>query len=258
MKRTYLIMLLFILAFPAFAQQEKALKAGGQAVVHGSEMAGAITRQMATQAMSRSAAALRSAQIVNLSGKPTLKIRLENPRPVSQAKLLPVHLLTPQKMRDLVFSREGLFIPEIIDAEEWTWFRGMQLKNLAELENVVKNGLELSKSHYEGKIHTTPALNIALGYTFPSRYSSVAEEDEKIIPVLVTIPYTRELEEEHAFYEDGFQYVFEKDVPTKYMRDILVFWSADGEPGWYKVTFENNELIFTPVRGKLQGLEFGN
>lgn len=252
MKKLTILCVICLCVSPTFAQADKAGDAaitGVKAATRGAELAAGVTRKVAAQVIDQ-AAFSRLAQIVNLPSKPPIKFRAEQVPTAPYAAVAPVRLLTPLKMRKIVFDGEGLYVPEKLgNSDEWLLFRGMQFNSLAELENMMRKGLEISKSNYKNKIHTTPALNIALGYTFPSRYSSVAEEGKKIIPVLVTIPYTQAMERGNSFYADGFQYVFEKDVAAQYMGDVFVFWALDKKPGWHKVTLENNELLFTPVPG---------
>lgn len=244
MKKWVLCLVFAALSTSAFAQRQ--IKTAAKAGVQRANLMRKVSSQM-----QRSGFHLPLAQLVNLPGNPAFKIQIPADVNYMPNKILPVKLLAPSQMRNIILSEKGMYVPDVSNSKNFLLYRGMQLHSMAEIENLMSVGLEKSRSNYAGKIHMTPALNIALGYTFPSRRGSVAEEGKKNIPVLVTVPYTAELVNETSFYEDGFQYVFESDIPARQVGEVMVFWSVEGKTGWYKVILEGKELVFVPVPSKL-------
>ncbi|MBO4675903.1 MAG: hypothetical protein J5601_07475, partial [Elusimicrobiaceae bacterium] len=146
------------------------------------------------------------------------------------------------------------FLPEDILENKESFYRGMRLGKLDEVKNLLVNGLELDKTNYSGEIYASLQVSISLWY------ATIGNEN---LPVLIQIPATETLrsyapeafptEGKHApkAFRTGEVCVFRRDIPARFISNIWVFLEVNGEPGWYKVTLEDGELVFTPAPSRV-------
>ena len=165
-------------------------------------------------------------------------------------------VLPDEELRQAISNDDEmkLFVPESFVQEDHMLYRGLRLKNTAELRNILLNGMEINKAHHE-KIYTTPNVSIALGYMFPHQMSRLLETaEDEMLPVLVKIPVTERLMQKNlpqkAREEFGGQRVFDSDIAADEIAQVAVYIEKDGVRGWYKVIWENEQLAFIPVASK--------
>ena len=148
-------------------------------------------------------------------------------------------ILFPQTKKGNLF-----YVPLALNTPQTAVYRGMSLPNLEALENIAKNGLELSKIQFrnatEYAIFTSNRLELALHYT-----RSLSDEKEAL-PVIVKIPVTQQCKP--LGYNGHF--VFVQDVPAKYISEIMVLLEMDGKPLWYKVVWQNDKMDLVPAPSK--------
>ena len=245
MKKLLLVLLSSVLISPLYAQGDKVVRTGIKFATQ-SELALRVAQKVGQRAVPIPVTNFALAQIANLPGQPTVKVQL--PQHAAQTTaVLPARVLPPVEGRKIIFSASGLYVPGKLNSRNKFIYRGMELHTLPEVENLLREGLELSKSHYDEGIYTTYDLKDAFRYAFPSaRY---AKTSGTTIPVLVSILYPREMKGKYLFYEYSDTYVCDRDIPAKYIEDIMVFLEINGKPGWYKVILKNNEVLFVPVIG---------
>ena len=166
-------------------------------------------------------------------------------RQVTNALCKP-HLLSTAESKKILFPQSDtkrlFYVPVSFNTQEIAVYRGFSLSNLDELENIVKNGLELDKieNRAEYAIFTSHRLETALHYSIPRSYKKA------IIPVIVKIPVTQQYQP--LGYNGHF--VFITNVPAKYISEIMAFLEIDGKSMWYKVEWQQNKMILTPALSK--------
>ena len=57
--------------------------------------------------------------------------------------------------------------------------------------------------------------------------------------------------EDALLYEYNDNYYTQQDIPASYIKYVMVFLEVDAEAGWYKVTLENGDLVFTALPGQV-------
>lgn len=148
-----------------------------------------------------------------------------------------------------------LFVPESFVQEDKMLYRGLRLKNTAELQNILQRGMEIDKTHHE-MIYVSPNVSVAMGYMFPSQTARLlgTHEGEEALPVLVKIPVTERLLQENPPLkpegEFGGRRVLYENVPADMITDVAVYAQINGVQGWYRVTLKNDKLVFMPIPTK--------
>ncbi len=243
MKKLLVLSLFCLCVSPVFAQ-----KNFWRGVTHWKKPAAFETNIKA--AVLRTEAALKlpgspHIRITNLPGEPTVKLggAVDNAPAVLSARLLDGEALYagifPQ-------TRQMIVPSALTRREKAAVYRGMYMADLKNVGNLLINGLEINKSDaYPGEIYTTPFLRMALGYAVPK--PGVKPK----IPVLVRIRLTTELLDKKASVSWGAERVFYKAIPASFLSDVMVFLEVNGKPDWYKVSLENDELIFTPAPSRV-------
>ncbi len=177
-------------------------------------------------------------QIVNLPQAPL--VRVQTPR-LGEKEILSARLLNNKQATPQMFpggaGAMSLFIPPVLNSPEPVGYRGLPLSNTEELKNILENGLE-TKRTIEGKIFFSGWLPTAL------RFSQVSKEK------IVTLIQFR-VPEDALLYEYNDNYYTQQDIPASYIKQVVVFLEVDAEAGWYKVTLENGDLVFTALPGQV-------
>lgn len=165
-------------------------------------------------------------------------------------------VLPDEQLRQAISNDDEmkLFIPESFKQEDRTLYRGLRLKNTAELKNILVNGMEINKTHH-GVIYVSPNVSVALGYMFPHQTAQLlGTAEDEMLPVLIKIPVTERLLKENLpgkTQEDfGGRRVLYNDVPVDMISEVAVYVEKNGVRGWYKVIWENEQLVFMPVESK--------
>ncbi len=157
-----------------------------------------------------------------------------------------LRLLSAQESKRILFpqAEKGnlFYVPLSLNTPETAVYRGLSLSNLEELENIVKNGLELNKIQVrnatEYAIFTSHRLELALHH---------ALTDEKAaIPVIVKIPVTQQYKP--LGYNGHF--VFIRDVPAEYISEILALLKINGKAMWYKAIWQEGKMVLIPAPSK--------
>ena len=142
-------------------------------------------------------------------------------------------------------------MPQGLTTDGTNFYRGMQLSTLDDLKNLLVNGLERSRSYYDGDIFVSPEPYIALNHALPRLWDTWNGKMQVDLPVLVQIPVTEQLLLENAPKSLGPRWIFNRrDVAAYLISDVWVFLEVNEVPGWYKATLENDEVVLSPVPGE--------
>jgi len=253
MKKLLMFGVLFLSVTVVYAQQE--VKTVVDASVHSTEqLARTVGKTLQqTTLQSSQAVAVTLAKIVNLPGMPLVQIQTDTP-PATQEVLSARLLLGSELHRNINLTESmHLYVPEAFtDLSKKEVFRGVRLENLAELENIVRNGMELDKTAYDG-IYFGYGPSTALTYALPPWESTIYEgvyELDLTFPVLFQLPLASDfLVENPADYSRGYV-VFHQTIPAHRFDNVMTFLEVNGKPGWYKAGLYNNKLLLTPVPAK--------
>ena len=249
MKRMIFVLLLSILPPLVLAQSGKAVQTGVKLATQ-SDIALRVAQQTARQSLSRTPAL---AQITNWTGKPLVRVQQAgNVSIPASDDLSPVAVRVPdwQTTARYLFpeGRQGhkAHIPSAFEKRQGAaFYRGLSLRRLDELKNLLVNGMERDKvSAYFPGIFAADEAKMALGYATPwgALYPS--------LPVIVRIPDTPELAAENIWEKKTpFSGVFRQDVKPRFISDVMVFLEVNGKPGWHKVMLVDEEMVFIPVLG---------
>ncbi len=141
-----------------------------------------------------------------------------------------------------------LFVPQPFTQTENVFYRGLRLQNTEELKNILARGMEIDKTHHE-MIFVSPNVSVAMEYMFPRWWG--VETSEDALPVLVKIPATEQLLTENPpeipSEDFGGRRIFYNNIPANNISDVAVYADVNGTSGWYTVTLNDGELVFTPA-----------
>ena len=177
-------------------------------------------------------------QIVNLPKQPVVQLRTPE---TSSPSTLQGRVLSEQQVTPVIFPgglpAHKTFVPPALNSQEPVGYRGMALNNLDELKNILENGLGIEQSvnkevFFSGRLHT--ALLFA------------TRKKAKVV-VLIQIQPPANI----PLYEYYYEYYTKQDIPASALKTVMVFWEIDGKPGWYQVTLEEGELVFTAQPGQV-------
>ena len=253
MKGIVVLVMVACCSIPAFCQQG----AGKALLGNFAHIEKQVLRQsMKHRYVSPSVSILENITIPNLPGTPTVTFRLPF---VAGTEKSTASILPPNDVFPLIFSKgpramfpKKMFVPQDFLSKEKNFYRGMKLTSLEDVENLLKNGLELGKSaDFPDKIYVTSEASFAVAYAMPSTSYNSFCEIEANLPVLIKIPATDELRQ---FSPEVFRYheTFRRNVPARFISDIWVFLEVNKKPDWYKVVLENNELVFIHAPGEMR------
>ena len=109
-------------------------------------------------------------------------------------------------------------------------FRGISINNLAELENLLRNGSQIDKTHYR-KIYFSSELSDAIYHViYHVRFS-------KRIPILVT-------KNHHTIL--SYWNSFDTDIPAK-KQEVFAYLYHNGKYDWYHVSLTKQGKIITQL-----------
>jgi len=260
MKKLFVLSLMLFCFSPVFAQGGKVVKSGVDAMRGASLLQKISAQEVARQA---AASAVRLVQITNMPGKPLVKLGTSlsvrdemgaRPSAVLPARMLPgpdsYYFLRPA---DPIGRYTGdYFVPQDILGNEVSFYRGMRLGKIDDVKNLLINGLERNKSHYDG-------IYASFSFPIPVLYATIGAEPN--LQVLIKIPATQPLRlyAPESFPDDryaakafqmGEEVIFQHDIPARFISDVWVFLEVNGQPDWYKATLQDGEVVLTPVPGR--------
>lgn len=164
-----------------------------------------------------------------------------------QIRLLSARALLPDELQTLFRLSKQITMPNHFQVNDQTLYRGMVINQLSDLKNLLQNGLETRQTYHPGEIWTSPYPGVAFDYAIPNAWNHWQEEVQTGLPVLVRISLTPPLLAKNPpdiFWQNR---VFFRDIPARYMPDVMVFLEVNGQRGWYKATLENEEVALIPV-----------
>ena len=258
MKKLWMLSLLCFCVCPAFAQRNF-----WRGLTHFKKPAALETN--IKSAVSRTEAALKlpvtpHIQIANLPGEPLVKLggTVDNAPAILSARMLvgadSWHFIRPTDA--IGRYTEQTFLPKDILENKESFYRGMRLGKLDDIKNLLINGLEVNKSNYSGEIYASLQISI------PLYYATMGSEN---LPVLIQIPATETLrsyapeafptEDRYAAkaFQTGEVCIFRRDIPAHFISNVWVFLEVNGKPDWYRVTLEDDALVFTPCGKMIKG-----
>ncbi len=111
------------------------------------------------------------------------------------------------------------------------YFRGMELNSLEELETILKEGLPVSKTSFDG-VYFTPDIGLAFIYADNNGVK------ERISVLLKNINY-----KELTPINPPAEYASTRDVLPEEIGDVIVWTTIDGKEGWYKATLNEDKKL---------------
>lgn len=249
MKKLIFVLWLVLGISPAFAQGNKVVQTGAKLATSG-DIALRVARQVEKQAALHAVSAvsgMQLAQIANLPGCPTVSVRRANPAPGGVTGVLPARILNYKELHSFLHHERQIYVPLSFAKSKTGLYRGMQLENLDDVKNLLINGMEVSKTA-KNAIFADSRLPVNMSYALPDPY------EESSFPVLVRIKLTKPFLKRNPPAHLNTQWIFPDDIPAAMLPDVMVFLEIGGEPGWYKVTLENGELVFTPAPSRVFNL----
>ncbi len=191
------------------------------------------------------------AQISNLPGTPLVQVRMPQVGQITSPVILTAQVLSAAEIATYVGGTVGqIYIPQVLTQMRPSWYRGMKLKDIQEVENILVNGLEVAKSSYPGDIYTSSSARIALSYAIPTGLAlRWGTPDALIIPAVVSIRPTAEELERCDLHSSTMRYehVAREDIPADMLQDVVVFLDINGKPDWYQAGLEGGKLVLTPT-----------
>ena len=241
MRRYFIMLACCLCAVSGFAQRGNLLK----------EWLGLFNRQAATNAVTKTAAKrtipheIRFAKIDRLPGTPLVQVRV--PSSISLGEILPARVLPPSQVYRSVSlgQRSNFYVPSAFDPSERAVYRGIRIKKLTDLENLLRKGMEIRKSSFP-QIYAAHTPGIALDYALLQEEWAIYENIHDIeleLPVVVRIPITPKLLSNNPFHNDATEVTFSRSVRADMIPDVMVFLEINGKADWYKAVLENNKLV---------------
>ena len=244
MTKLIIIFALMASSLCAFAQGGEVVERGLEAAFKGGATVSTeqLLRLVGRQAFPRPGVQL--AEIINWSTKPLVQVVSNQNITVPSMKMISAQAVNGEAFRRVVFPQLGVRnLPVELNDSAPALYRGMPL-NLKDIKNLLKKGMELERSSFR-QLYFSADIDVAL---------ACANEENLLLPVVVKVNVTPELEALHPphLYEYD-NYVFNGNIPAQFIKDgkVMVFLEVNGEPGWYKATLENDELLLKPTTTKL-------
>lgn len=252
MKKILIILLVSLLALPSYAQKGKGLKRLFQ-FFDRSAVTRTVTRQAAASSLGSSArAGIQLVKITNLPGMPLVQVRVPEESVPSQ-QVQPAQVLPPSQVHksiSLVKDMSAqLYVPSALAEPGMALYRGLRIKNLKDVENILLRGMEISKSRFS-KLYFSYYPDVALGYTLPpeewATYEDIGEIDFEL-PVLVKVPVTIRLLEKNTPHDDGTETILYQDLWADMISHVFVFLKIGEKTDWYEVVLEGGKLLLKPT-----------
>lgn len=260
MKKIVPILLIALCAFPAWAQWRALSGWPGLrgAIVAAPRAAENVERGVARAMVKRTPPLATHIQIMNLPNKPLVKLGTPltvkngvpgNPFPILQARILSGE----ENFKHLILPGSGFFppvyVPEALNTQEESGFRGLKLYNLQDVQHILEHGLEYNKVTEEMRYKIYFANGVYRAADYITDGSSYLE-----LPTLVRfriLPDKSNMYASISLFCDLNYYYWFRNIPPGYIRDVMVFLEVGGEPGWYKATLENGALVLTPAPSRI-------
>lgn len=134
-------------------------------------------------------------------------------------------------------------LPDKFTKSKSILFRGISINNLAELENLLRNGSQINKTSYR-EIYFSSDLSDALFYMIQHiRFS-------KRIPVLITVKSSYDMDYDYTDKGNEFPsnhfYSFDTDIPAQ-EQEIFAYLYHNGKNDWYHVSLTEQGKIITQL-----------
>lgn len=162
-----------------------------------------------------------------------------------------LRVLTSEQLHRAISNDEEmrLFVPETFVQKDNTLYRGLRVKNTAELQYILERGMEIDKTKHE-MIYVSPNVSVAMGYMFPRLLDNAENE---ALPVLIKIPVTERLLAENPPQKPqndfGGRRLLYHDLPADMIDEVAIYANINGAEGWYRAALGANEILFTPISG---------
>lgn len=197
-------------------------------------------------------AGVQLAQIANLPGSPLVPVCLPEGSDPS-VEVLRAQVLPPNQVYKSISlvknSKAQLYVPSALTEPGMALYRGLRIKNLKDVENILLRGMEISKSRFS-KLYFSYYPGVALGYTLPPEewafYEEIGEIDFEL-PVLVRVPVTIRLLEKNTPYEDGTETILYQDLWADMISHVFVFLKIGEKADWYEAILKDKKLLLKPT-----------
>ncbi len=177
-------------------------------------------------------------QIVNLPGQPAVHLQPQIP---AESAVVSARMVNGEEFMSVVFpgglETNQMFIPSNLSSPSPVGYRGIPLNDIGELRNILENGLEAQLSA-DGKMFFSGQLRTSLLFS-----KHVKEK----IPMIVQF----RVPEDMLLYKYSYDYFVMQDIPPSHFNHVMIFLEVNGKPGWYRVTLENGDLVFTEQTGQI-------
>lgn len=168
-----------------------------------------------------------------------------NPFPVLKARAM-----SGQANYQALFKRRdySVYLPIALNTSEECAYRGLRLYSLDAIHRILTSGLQYSKvsSEMDYRMYFSGSLYRVTNYNYINQWDSRQAE----LPTIVKFAVPSYHGNIYARNDWDYYYYF-RDLPAGFIQDVMVFLEVGGEPGWYKVTLENGELVFTPAPSRV-------
>lgn len=190
---------------------------------------------------------VKTLKIINLPTRPSVHLLFDTPLPRKSS----VRLVPPRQVYPLLYKlgQRKMFVPRDIVNSTKALYRGMALKNIDELKNILTIGLEIQKSNFTKRIFAACDPLTAILYAQPTHlYDAKADW-----PVLIKIPITPALKQ-YAPVQFATTEAFQKTIPASAISDVWVLLEVNQKADWYKAVLANEEILLFPAHGQLQDI----
>lgn len=246
MKNIFFIVVLTVLTLPTWAQSERVIEGGADAVRKAETFRQVVSAEVAAQkGIAQQLPKLQPAKIINLRGQPLVQVQTDI-SPATQEELSVRLLHVTEVANHAGDVAKQLSIPELLMQERFLWYKGLQLRDLRDVENILEKGLETWRSPFR-EIFTSSSAKAALSYAFPTSYWGMP--NTLIIPAVVSIlPESYDVQWK-KFHPSKLVYahIIHRDIPASKIADMVLLLEIEGNKGWYKVELKDTKLILTPA-----------
>ena len=243
-KKLLVLSLLCFCFSPSFAQGKKIIGAGGR----NSSLTGVVTHQTAeTLRRTSYTPGVQFARIINLPDGPLVKLggSVDNGPAVLAARLLSG--AENYRRINAGWNAFPIYLPLALNTEEKSFYRGLRLNSLKAVKNILENGIQVDEVSKE-----TGKRIYFSGYLRRAVVFCTNGKEENLLPTIVRFEVpTWTTVYEHKLLSGYKDYIVHNDIRARYILDVMIFLEVDGKPDWYKVTLENDELVFTRAPSRM-------
>lgn len=185
-------------------------------------------------------------RIANLPGEPTVKLggNVDN-----LPKLLSARMLSgKESYKGIKKNDTDIYLPVDLNTENPSFYKGLHLYDLKSIQNIFENGIEIDrvsdgmgyKIYFSGYVGRTIS------------FSTNNDDENALLPTIIRFELPTWLDVYvHKRVWGPEDYIVHNDIRARYITDVMVFLEVNGKPDWYKVSLENDELIFTPAPSRV-------